>query len=49
MYYSPTELKQPYHRLRAKNRCPIKEANQITIICLIQSVDNALHMMINVH
>jgi len=42
MYYSPIELKQPYHKLRAKNWCPNKEANQITIIYLIQSVDKCI-------
>ena len=28
MYYSPTKLKWLYHRLKAKNRYPTKEANQ---------------------
>ena len=35
MYYSPTELKWLHCRICAKNRCPVKEANQISLIYLV--------------
>jgi hypothetical protein len=34
MYYSPTKLERLYHQLGTKNRCPIKKANQISLIYL---------------
>ena len=37
MYYSPTELKQLYYSYGAKNGCPIKEANWISLIHLTYS------------
>ena len=35
MYYSPTELEWLYRRLRAKNRCPIKKANEFSLVYLM--------------
>ena len=35
MFYSPIELEQLYHPFGVINRCPIKEANQISLIYLI--------------
>ena len=32
MFSTPTEFKQLYCGLGAKNKCPIKEANQISLI-----------------
>ena len=34
MYYSPTELEQLYIWLEAKNGCPVKEANRISLLYL---------------
>ena len=37
MYYSPTKLERMYRQLGAKNRCLIKEANQISLFHLKQA------------
>ena len=34
MYHIPTKLEQLYHQLGVKNKCPIKEANEINLIYL---------------
>ena len=29
MYYSPTKLRQVYHKLRSKNKCPNKKVTKL--------------------
>ena len=42
MYYSRTELELLYHLLGAQNRCPIMEANLISLVYLNVSVTHGL-------